>query len=229
MKPLRSGWSIWPPVIIIRYWIVQGMLFMNYAEIIYRLTVEFLFFCTVYMLCYMQNIPINVIYIVIIAHTFSFIFNGHLFAMLTHDLFWFGLYKDKKKFYTYIDQMRIRLNKKNPEYTAGVVFFGSLARGIFRETSDLDVRFIAKPGFWNAIKTSNLVFIERIRALFAGFPIDAYMFRSASEIKRKMDVENEHPVCMYSSGNILKNNFPEMQKYKFFEKKFLSTMEHFYV
>jgi predicted nucleotidyltransferase len=138
--------------------------------------------------------------------------------MMAHDLFWFGLYKKKSKFLEYIDSMYERLNLYKPSYVDGVIFFGSLARGIFRETSDLDVRFIAKKGFMNGIKASHLVFQERLRAFFYGFPIDAYMFLTEKEVREKMDVINEYPVCMLSTDGTLRKMFPELQSYKNFKK-----------
>jgi predicted nucleotidyltransferase len=153
----------------------------------------------------------------IMAHSLSFLCNGHVFAMLTHDLFWYSPYKDKNKFLRYLDSMYERMNTLQPAYIEGVVFFGSLARGVFRETSDLDVRFIAKPGFWNGIKSSHLVFHERFRALLAGFPIDTYMFASEKEVRSKMDVQNEHPVSLYNSDDNLKRILPETQPYARFK------------
>lgn len=218
MKPVRSGWRIWPPIIVLRYWIVQGMLFMNNVEIIHRILIEILVFISVYMLLFNMDMNIRIMLSMVIAHTFSFVFNGHLFAMMTHDLFWFGLYKKKNKFIEYVDNMYERLNSCQPEYVDGVVFFGSLARGIFRESSDLDVRFIAKKGFVNGIKASHLVFRERIRAFFYGFPIDAYMFLTENEVREKMDVINEYPVCMLSTNTTLGKMFPELQSYRNFKK-----------
>jgi len=159
----------------------------------------------------------RVLFAIVIAHTFSFVLNGHLFAMMTHDLFWFALYEKKIKFIKYLDNMHERLNYYQPGYVDGVIFFGSLARGIFRETSDLDVRFIAKKGFVNGLKASHLVFKERLRALFYGFPIDAYMFLSEKEVRKKMDVVNEYPVCILSTSNTLRKMFPELQSYRRFK------------
>jgi predicted nucleotidyltransferase len=218
MKPVRSGLKIWPPIIILRYWIIQGMLFMNNVERIHRMLLEIIFFIVIFIALFNIDMHKRILLSIGIAHTFSFLFNGHLFAMMTHDLFWFGLYKKKSKFIGYMDNMYERLNAYQPEYIDGVVFFGSLARGIFRETSDLDVRFIAKKGFVNGLKASHFVFKERLRALFHGFPIDAYMFLTEKEVRKKMDVINEYPVCMLSTSNTLGQMFPELQSYGHFKK-----------
>jgi hypothetical protein len=69
----------------------------------------------------------------------------------------------------------------------------------------------------NGLKASHLVFKERLRALFYGFPIDAYMFLSEKEVRKKMDVVNEYPVCILSTSNTLRKMFPELQSYRRFK------------
>jgi hypothetical protein len=98
MKPVRSGWRIWPPIIILRYWIIQGMLFMNNVERIHRIFVEIVFFIPIYFVLLDIDIHKRILLSIVIAHTLSCVFNGHLFAMMAHDLFWFGLYKKKVSF-----------------------------------------------------------------------------------------------------------------------------------
>jgi len=197
---------------------------MNWVERVHRWFMEFVLFLT--MLCLLEGLsfPVKIISSLFLAHTFSAAFNGHIFAMLTHDLFWISPYKSKSKFIYYVDEMYARIHRKQPAYIAGVVFFGSLSRGVFRETSDLDIRFIAKDGLWNALRTANLVFVERLHAFFSGFPIDAYMFISESEIRRKMDIKNEKPVGLYTHGKKLKEMLGEVAVYASFRAGFM-TME----
>lgn len=222
MKPVRSGWTILPPVIIIRYWIVQGTLYMNWVERMHRWLLEALVLCLLYYwLCPELGTSLRVILAFVITHTMSAVFNGHMFAMLTHDLFWFGLYKKKPRFIYYVDKMYARINRKQPEYMKGAVFFGSLTRGVFRETSDLDIRYIAREGFWNAFRTAHFVFLERLHALFSGFPIDAYMFRTEQEVRCKMDVVNEKPVSVFEKGDELRQTLPETIGYDGFRDDFL--------
>jgi predicted nucleotidyltransferase len=190
---------------------------MNNVERMHRILLEIIFFIAIFIALFNMDMSNRILFSIVIAHTFSFVFNGHLFAMMTHDLFWFALYRKKNKFIKYLDDMHERLNCYPPGYVDGVIFFGSLARGIFRETSDLDVRFIAKKGFVNGLKASHLVFKERLRALFYGFPIDAYMFLSEKEVRKKMDVVNEYPVCILSTSNTLRKMFPELQSYRRFK------------
>lgn len=221
MKPIKKGWRIWPPVVIIKYWTIQGILYMNWTERLHRWALEIVFFLCAYV-GFTQFVPFPHILIVslITAHTISIILNGHLFAMCAHDLYWFSLYRDRKRFFRYVENLRERLNRRAPEYTCGVVFFGSLSRGIFQDSSDLDVRFISEDGFLNALRTAHLTFLERLHALLSGFPMDAYMFRNGAEIGKKMDVENEVPVYLYKHGQKLKKILPQSKSFETFKDSF---------
>ena len=109
----------------------------------------------------------------------------------------------------------------NPRFICGAVFYGSLVRGIFRDSSDLDIRIISEDGFWNAFRAANLVFLERARAFFTGFPIDIYMIRDKEELYKKMDVKNETPVCVYHYGNKLSQVLAEIKSFDNFKSTFL--------
>ena len=224
MKPLKEGWFYWPPIVVARYWVLQGILHMNWAERFHRWLLELLFFsCTYFIIFPSAAYPAGIIYSFLIAHTISALLNGHPFALLAHDLFWFSLYKDRSKFFSYIDGIRSRMQQKNPRFICGAVFFGSLVRGVFRDSSDLDIRIISEDGFWKAFRAANLVFLERVRAFATGFPIDIYMVRTKEELYRKMDVKNETPVCVYRYGNKLSHVIPELKSFDSFKSTFLSS------
>jgi predicted nucleotidyltransferase len=194
---------------------------MNWVERFHRWSIElavFLLLCLPLSLFF--STATVIVAAILITHTLNTVINGHLFAMFAHDLFWFSLYKERSNFMKYIENIRTRMERKDPRYATGVVFFGSLARGVFRDTSDLDIRFIAADGFWNAFRTAHLVFTERFLAMLSGFPIDAYMFRTGTEIRRKMDVIHEHPVVLYRHGEKLGKILPECTSFDDFKTVF---------
>ncbi len=224
MKPQRSGWRIWPIVVILRYWLVQGTLYMNWVERLHRWCLEAGIFLVLWGFLGGPSVSgSRIIGIMLVVHTLSALLNGHLFAMLTHDLYWFSPYKEPRRFLAYLETMRERLIRESPQFVSGVVFFGSLSRGVFRESSDLDIRFLPAVGIWNEIRTAQLVFRERLKALFAGFPIDAYMFRSSQEVARKMDLKMECPVVIFQNGNSLSGFLSVTQSFDFFRERFLKT------
>jgi predicted nucleotidyltransferase len=222
MKPLKNRWQMWPPLVILRYWLHQSNRYLNPIELLHRWLFEAAVFFPLFIwLSGSRSAFVAAGGAFLISHTASAIFNGHPWAMLVHDLFWVSLYPKRRPFFDYIDQMRVRLEKKGPRYMAGAVFFGSLVRGEFRTTSDMDIRFIAQDGFWNGFRTAHLVFVERLYALFAGFPLDVYMFQSEAEIRKKMDVDNECPIPIYEYGHKLKRILPQTQSFDEFRDIFL--------
>lgn len=224
MKPEKSGWWYWPPMTIARYWLVQGTLYMNWIERLHRWTIEFLLFLgTYFVISAFIRYPANALWSVFVAHTLSALLNGHIFALFAHDLFWFSFYKDRKSFIYYIENIRGRLQRKNPSCVCDVLIFGSLVRGNFKASSDLDIRYIANDGIWNALCTASWVFFERVHALLAGFPIDIYMFRNRDEMEKKIDFKNEKPVCVYYHGSKLRRMMPDTVSFENFKLIFLSS------
>lgn len=222
VKPIRTGWKTWPLIVIVKYWLHQSNRYMNIIELLHRWTLEALVFVPALFLLLQALPPTSAAMAAfLVSHSFSATFNGHPFALLAHDLFWLQLYDTRPVFFTYIDEMRIRLEKKNPNYLAGAVFFGSLSRGKFKKTSDLDIRFIPKPGFFNRIRCAHLVFQERIHACLSGFPLDIYMFLTGPEVRKKMDVSSEQPVALILSGDYAVKMLPELRTFEEFQKVFL--------
>ena len=194
---------------------------MNAIERLHRWTIELLLFlCAFFGLSAFFENPVSIVFSFILAHSVNVLMNGHLFAMFAHDLFWFSLYKDRQKFFSYVEEIRNRLQRKAPKCICGAIFFGSLVRGAFRDSSDLDIRFISENGFWNAIGAAHRVFLERVRAVLVGFPIDIYMIRNRDELIKKMDVINETPVCLYHSSAKLDQIVPEIKSFDRFTKDF---------
>lgn len=189
-----------PVPVLVRYWLVQGMMYMNRVELLHRIVLES---ALIALLGWLFSLSGGGAWVWVAAfltgHTMSALVNGHPFAVLVHDA---GVrsvcfYRDRDRFFSYVHDMQTRLDNEQPDYLAGALIFGSIVRGIFRPTSDLDARYIAMPGMWNALRTAHLVFLERMRATLRGFPMDIYMFRDARETAAKMNVSSEPPLALY--------------------------------
>lgn len=194
-----------PVITLLRYWLIQGVTGMNWIEVLHRLILEAIIILIMFGVFSFLGLSSGWAWMsaFLVAHTLSAIFNGHPFAVLVHDA---GVrrvcfYRDRSRFLSYVEQMRGRLIRNEPSYLADVLVFGSIVRGVFRPTSDLDVRYIPRPGFLNAFRTANLVFLERLRATLKGFPMDIYMFLDTHETAAKMNVAAEPPVSLYSNGS----------------------------
>jgi predicted nucleotidyltransferase len=217
MSKQRSGWRAWAVVIIARYALAQGMHYMNGVERVHRLTIEAVLAALAWAGLFRHcSWPLALVASMAVAHAANLAANGHLCALFKHDLSWFGFYRKWADFAAYVDGIQRRLTARPCAGLESAEVYGSLTRGTFGPDSDLDIRFIAKPGVRNAWSVCNRVWEERVRALLFGFPIDAYMFRTREETARKMNVREERPATLYSaSGPAAAVRFREqVQPYK---------------
>lgn len=204
------------PLVLLRYWVFQGVMCMNWVEILHRYLLEGLLFSAVFLLLPAGLDSVTAVLVAfLIAHTLSAVLNGHPFAVLAHDAGVHSVcyYRDPQRFLSYVEAMHERTALKFPDYLDGALIFGSVVRGIFRESSDLDIRYIARPGFWNAFRSAHLVFLERLYATLRGFPMDIYMFLDARETAVKMNVDDEPPVALYSRGGAVQEMFPTVNPF----------------
>jgi beta-1,4-N-acetylglucosaminyltransferase len=202
-----------PIPVLLRYWLVQGVMYMNWVERLHRFVLEAVMVVTCAGILSLAGFEGGIwIAAFVIGHTLSAIFNGHPFAVLVHDAGVHSVcyYRDKDRFLGYVEDMQARLEHYRPDYLAGALIFGSIVRGVFRETSDLDIRYLPMPGVWNGLRTAHLVFLERLRATLQGFPMDIYMFRDARETAVKMNVTQEPPVALYSNGDLMRQSFDKV-------------------
>jgi predicted nucleotidyltransferase len=105
-----------------------------------------------------------------LAHTLNFLFNGQLWGVLKH----FGLVSfSADQFGQYTQGLRQRA-RSEPSIRRFLVY-GSLVRGEWSSSSDLDARVLRHPGLVNGLRSCWFLMRERTRALFARFPLDIYV------------------------------------------------------
>lgn len=198
MGKAKKGWRMLAPVVLVRYWIFQGTLYMNRAELLHRAIIEAVFLAIAWFALHnVETQAWRLAGAMFAAHTASMIFNGHIFALFKHDLYWFGFYKRWDDFADYVEAMRERLRCRPCPSLKRAAIFGSITRGNFSNISDLDVRFVAGEGLLDGLAVAQRVFEERLRALIAGFPLDLYMVQSQEELARKINLKAEQPLILF--------------------------------
>ena len=156
---------------------------MDKTEKIFKLTLDMLF--TLILIWF----GINVVASIIISHTLNWIFNGQIIVVFKN----LRLIRiPKEKFDAYIERLRKKVKKEASIVWVGI--YGSLARREFKETSDLDVRLIRKPGFINGVRACIFTMKERAWATFNIFPLDIYVGDSFEFLKRMR--KNEKPIVI---------------------------------
>jgi len=85
--------------------------------------------------------------------------------------------------------------------------YGSIVRGGSHQWSDLDIRYIRRPGFRHAVLALSFAARERIIALFSRIPLDLYV----GDTEKFLDKMNsdEMPIMIKNEhGNIRAERYP---------------------
>lgn len=173
------------PTLILSSWLFQGILYMDRTEKVFKLSLDALFTGM------LMLFGVNVVTSIIISHTLNWVLNGHIFVVFKN----LKLIKTPHgKVDAYIGRLRRKVENEPSIIWAGV--YGSLVRGEFKETSDLDVRLIRKPGFINGVRACIFVMRERAWATFHKFPLDIYVGDSFMFLENMS--KEESPIILMS-------------------------------
>ena len=201
-------------MVILSNWFVQSFLYMNNYERLCKIIWEvFLFLPIFYVFKTFLSLYLAITASLLFSHTLNWLFNGHFYGLVKE---FGGVSTSPKVFLTYLDGIYERFSNKS--FIMGAAIFGSIARGEYKPSSDLDFRLFIKPGFWNGLAASHLCLIERFRAFLNKFPLDIYAF-SLEEVKNKMRAD-EIPIILYDPEGKLVQAYPKAKFFKEFRKEF---------
>jgi hypothetical protein len=180
MNPLKVIFLKYPIFALISHWAFQGFFNMDATERLYKICVELvIYFPTVLILAYFTANPIFFLIGFLLAHSMNFLFNGQLWVALR----FFRINKvSASRFYDYVESFSERA--RTQQAIIAVIGLGSQVRGEWNEFSDLDIRVLRKPGFLNGLLVCSFLMSERSRALFARFPLDAYVINKKESLSR---------------------------------------------
>jgi predicted nucleotidyltransferase len=183
---------------VISYWIFQGMLYADYQEALFKLLLDVVLTALLTAVC---TAPVYLS--ALAAHTLNMVFNGHLIAMRRH----MGLgVNNPAKFIAYIEKFDARVRSK--PYIRAVTAFGSLTRGSYRPTSDIDVRIVPLEDQISFFRACMFALAERTRAVLSGFPLDLYVFDIGSvQLKIRLD---EIPMVFYDPHRLIEQTYQKV-------------------
>lgn len=181
-------------------WTFQSLLYMDKTERTFKILLDIILTIVFWILFNMRfSSIIALILAFIISHTLNWIFNSNLFGLFKT----FGnIITPKEKFESYLERLKMKVKNEPSIIWAGI--YGSLVRGEFKETSDLDVRLIRKPGLINGVRVCLFVMRERTWATFNRFPLDIYV-GDCLKFLEKMSKE-EKPLIVKGVGKELEVN-----------------------
>jgi predicted nucleotidyltransferase len=158
-------------------WLHQGFTYLDVTECIARVffevfpTVVLVFILKLLMAISFLNVWLWIVS-VIIVHTLNWMFN---FTFWANIIFAFPWLRNPGEVATkeYLNIMACRLKHCNA--ISGILLYGSVARGQWHDRSDLDIRFLRRPGFINGLKAAVLHTRERVIAFLCRQPLDSYI------------------------------------------------------
>jgi glycosyltransferase involved in cell wall biosynthesis len=158
-------------VAVAMHWTMQSILYADPTERRFRIGLDIL----LTLLFSILLIPwlawqLVVVPAFLLAHTVNFLFNAHLCA-LSKD---YGMVSHTYEQYErYVQGFQQRAQAELS--LQSIELRGGLTRQSWTPYSDLDVRLVRKPGFINGLRACWFLLRERTHALFAWFPLDAYV------------------------------------------------------
>lgn len=194
-------------------WAMQGMLYMNRVEIIFKLFLDVVLAVIIWAAIFNQHEMAYWLVSLLLAHTVNWIINCQPVALLMH-LDWGR--NDARHFIEYVEGLERRIHGKS--FIAAAASFGSLSKGKYGEKSDIDIRLVLRDRPLDRIALAGYCVYERLRAAINGFPLDLYAF-DLEEMKRKMNVD-EVPVIFFDPDGLIKQAYSETVVFSDFRSRF---------
>jgi predicted nucleotidyltransferase len=186
-KPYANIHSPWLSPIVTRksgalalHWLFQGLLYMDPTERCFKLGLDLLLTLVFGGILHLWlALPLAIGAGFIVAHTLNFLFNGQMYGVLKT----FGSVSHSgARLTAELERLRARVTEEPCILYAAA--YGSLARGEWSETSDLDVRVVRAPGFRSAWRVCWFAAHERTRAFLKEFPLDIYVLDGYSSLAK---------------------------------------------
>ncbi len=195
-KEIRDRWYLrW--ILVWSNWLFQGIIHLDVTEKLYRISFTLISSATVY-----YSLKLSILISLIIGHTLNWIINGSIYPILIHRLL---IYKTKKKeLFKYSEELRKRLLSQ--DWILYAASFGSICRGELKDSSDLDISIVRKPGLRNALKGLWFIIKEKKKGDISKIPLEMYLNDKPETSIKRFKAEN-NPVIMYDKNNIIKKYY----------------------
>lgn len=192
-------------MIFLSAWILQGVRITNWREIVIRYSIDAI------LMAIMIPLGIHWASAFFIAHSINFALNGQLFAMYTH----MGATGVKAEKFLH-DTILLSKKVQKHEFVRASIAYGSLSRGCYKKTSDIDIRLIpAESGWW---RTALYAVWLRTWAFFVHYPLDMYCYDPEVVVKKMRS--DELPIMVNERDKCMMKWYPERVEFDDFIKIF---------
>jgi len=185
-------------VMLASNWAFQGIFLKTWGERSFQIMVDLVFAFPVFiLLSFLLRQVTAAILAVIIAHTLTWTFNGNIWSL---PKFTGATYDTARNIKFMVNLEKREMNTFGS--IAAIAAFGSLSRGEFSETSDMDMRIIRNPGILNWVKANTFGLYLRSIAFIKKIPLDLFVLDNVSQIRRQMRLD-EPSIVIYDPANAL--------------------------
>jgi hypothetical protein len=192
------------PVLTFINWGSQGLPAMSRPEKTFHLLFEAL----VFVLC-LVLLPMSPGWCFLVAHTISWLLNSHFWVLVR---FWNIRFNTAANYYGYLMSLSKRL--QDNDVFLVVVLIGGVAVGrSLTDSSDLDVKFIARKGTWYSIRANLVLMREKWRAFFLRIPFDANLYTDMDYFERIN--QQEMPYMLYRHKTLTDNQIAQYKMRNF--------------
>lgn len=184
--------------VVFSNWLFQSTLITVKSELVFRMILELFFAILVFVgLFFFTSIVASLILSLVIAHTVNWLVNGNFWVTQK----FFGRVCDLRKMLDYLSKMRAKKLFSRHGILA-IAAFGSLSRGQFKESSDLDIRIVRRSGGLEWIKANSFALGARLKAFVRGIPVDILVLDNVNQIYEHIS-RQEPPVVVYDPQDSL--------------------------
>jgi len=194
-------------LLLLSNWLFQGIRNADRTEKVYKILFTLIFWVFVYMLFQIKSgvfVWHNIIYSFLIAHTLNWVINGNVSILLIHNILLVKL--SKRDLFQYMEKLQAKT--KNKEWILYAASFGSICRGDLKDSSDIDISIVRKPGLKNAFKSIWFAIKEKKIADFKGIPLEIYISDSPQDSKKRFGAE-KNPVVISDPDDTILNYYME--------------------
>jgi len=194
---------------VVRSWVFQGALYMDWRELSFRLTLEVLLAAMLWFVfqLIMDTSP-ALVASVFMSHTVMWVLNGHLWALSLGE----GRRVARNRpdgVLQYLQGLNERMTRARA--VKACVIFGSLSRGQFTADSDLDIWCVSYGGVINHLIAFSVGVRERSIAAFAMMPIELYFY----DVSRFVGADaGERPVLIKDESGEIGLRLSEAMPYR---------------
>lgn len=179
-----------PFTAVAAHWAFQGLLYMDRTERLLKLGLDLALVLLVRLLLG-RSLPSFAAWAgaFAVAHTINLLLNGHLWGALKH----YGFVRCSRRAFAEHAEGFLARALKEPAVES-VWICGGLSREAWSPASDLDVRLLRRPGVICATRACWFLLRERSRALWARFPLDAYVVDSRAGLLSRGISSTDEPL-----------------------------------